>query len=71
MHIRVDADACPVVIKDILFRVADRLQLPLTLVANRLLWVPPSPFIRAWQVPMGFDVAETGTSWMRSRTAIW
>jgi hypothetical protein len=58
MHIWVDADACPVVIKDILFRMADRLQLPLTLVANRLLWVPPSPHIRAVQVPMGFDVAD-------------
>jgi len=55
----VDADACPAVIKDILFRVADRLELPLTLVANRLLRVPPSPYIRALQVPMGFDVADT------------
>jgi hypothetical protein len=54
----VDADACPAVIKDILFRVADRLKLPLTLVANRLLRVPPSPYIRALQVPMGFDVAD-------------
>jgi len=54
----VDADACPAVIKDILFRVADRLKLPLTLVANRLLRVPPPPYIRALQVPMGFDVAD-------------
>jgi uncharacterized protein YaiI (UPF0178 family) len=58
MHIWVDADACPAVIKDILFRMADRLKLPLTLVANRLLRVPPSPHIRALQVPMGFDVAD-------------
>ena len=58
MHIWVDADACPVVIKEILFRAADRLKLPLTLVANRLLRVPPSPHIRALQVPMGFDVAD-------------
>jgi hypothetical protein len=58
MHIWVDADACPAVIKDILFRVADRLKLPLTLVANRLLRVPPSPHIHALQVPMGFDVAD-------------
>ena len=58
MRIWVDADACPGVIKDILFRVADRLRLPLTLVANRLLRVPPSPYIRARQVPMGFDVAD-------------
>jgi uncharacterized protein YaiI (UPF0178 family) len=59
MHIWVDADACPAVIKDILYRAADRLQLPLTLVANRLLRVPPSPNIRALQVPMGFDVADS------------
>lgn len=58
MHIWVDADACPVVIKDILFRAAKRTQLPLTLVANRLLRVPPSPWIRALQVPSGFDVAD-------------
>jgi len=58
MHIWVDADACPAVIKDILFRMADRLKLPLTLVANRLLRVPPSPHIHAQQVPMGFDVAD-------------
>jgi len=58
MHIWVDADACPGVIKDILFRVAERTKLPLTLVANRLLRVPPSPYIRARQVPMGFDVAD-------------
>jgi len=58
MHIWVDADACPVAIKQILFRMADRMQLPLTLVANRLLRVPPSPYIRSLQVPMGFDVAD-------------
>ena len=58
MHIWVDADACPAVIKDILFRVAERTKLPLTLMANRLLRVPPSPYIRARQVPMGFDVAD-------------
>ena len=58
MQIWVDADACPVAIKEILFRVAERVKLPLTLVANRLLRVPPSPYIRALQVPMGFDVAD-------------
>ncbi|MBW8364620.1 MAG: YaiI/YqxD family protein [Rhizobium sp.] len=58
MHIWVDADACPAVIKDILFRTAERMHVPLTLVANRLLRVPPSPYIRARQVPMGFDVAD-------------
>jgi uncharacterized protein YaiI (UPF0178 family) len=58
MHIWVDADACPVPIKEILFRVAERTGLQLTLVANRLLRVPPSRYIRALQVPMGFDVAD-------------
>ncbi|SAI52211.1 Uncharacterized BCR%2C YaiI/YqxD family COG1671 [Bordetella ansorpii] len=58
MHIWVDADACPAVIKDILFRAAQRWQIPLTLVANQMLRTPPSPFIRAVQVPRGFDVAD-------------
>lgn len=58
MKIWVDADACPAVIKDILFRAAERAQLPLTLIANKLLRVPPSPWIRALQVPHGFDVAD-------------
>lgn len=58
MHIWVDADACPKVIKDILFRAAERRQIPLTLVANKLLHCPPSKVIRAMQVPAGFDVAD-------------
>ncbi len=58
MKIWVDADACPAVIKDILYRAADRVQVPLTLIANKLLRVPPSPWIRALQVPSGFDVAD-------------
>jgi hypothetical protein len=58
MQIWVDADACPVVIKEILFRAAERAQVMTTLVANKLLRVPPSPFIRALQVPQGFDVAD-------------
>jgi hypothetical protein len=58
MQIWVDADACPVVIKEILFRAAQRAQIMTTLVANKLLRVPPSPFIRATQVPHGFDVAD-------------
>lgn len=44
MQIWVDADACPNVIKDILFRVADRLEIQVTLVANKLLRTPPSRF---------------------------
>ena len=58
MHIWIDADACPGVIKEILFRAAERLQIDTTLVANRLLRPPPSRFIRAVQVPAGFDVAD-------------
>lgn len=59
MHIWVDADACPAVIKDILYRVAERLKLPLTLVANKPLRTPPSAFIRAVQVARGIDVADS------------
>lgn len=58
MHIWVDADACPKVIKDILFRAATRTKISLTLVANQMLQIPPSPFIRSVQVPAGFDVAD-------------
>ncbi|MFT6311303.1 MAG: hypothetical protein ACJAQS_001674, partial [Porticoccus sp.] len=58
MHIWVDADACPVVIKQILFKAAQRTQLPLTLVANQALTTPPSPLIKSVQVEAGFDVAD-------------
>lgn len=58
MHIWVDADACPAPIKDILFRLADRMQLNVTLVANQLVRVPGSRFIRALQVPAGPDEAD-------------
>ncbi len=58
MHIWVDADACPAVIKDILHRAAERLELPMTLVANKPLRTPPSRFIRMMQVARGFDVAD-------------
>jgi uncharacterized protein YaiI (UPF0178 family) len=58
MNIWVDADACPVVIKEILFRAARRTGVPLTLVANQPLQVPRSPHIKTVQVPSGFDVAD-------------
>ena len=58
MKIWVDADACPVVIKEILYRAADRTGVELTLVANQSLSVPNSPNIRTLQVPRGFDVAD-------------
>ena len=59
MQIWVDADACPAVIKEILFRAAERAKLVTTLVANTLLRVPPSRYVRALQVPRGFDVADS------------
>lgn len=58
MRIWVDADACPNVIKDILYRAAERAKVTLTLVANQPLRTPPSQYIRAVQVPAGFDVAD-------------
>ncbi len=58
MKIWVDADACPVVIKEILFRAAERTGIETTLVANQPLIVPRSRFIRTLQVPAGFDVAD-------------
>jgi len=58
MQIWVDADACPKVIKEILYRAAQRCAVPLTLVANQPLSTPPSPYIRSVQVAAGFDVAD-------------
>lgn len=58
MRIWVDADACPNVIKDILFRAAERKRVSMTLVANQPVKTPPSPYIRSLQVPAGFDVAD-------------
>jgi uncharacterized protein YaiI (UPF0178 family) len=58
MQIWVDADACPNVIKEILFRAAERAQVQVTLVANQWIRTPASRFIRSLQVPGGFDVAD-------------
>lgn len=58
MKIWVDADACPNAIKEILYRAANRVQIPLILVANQYLQTPPSPHISSIQVPSGFDVAD-------------
>ncbi|MCZ6565160.1 MAG: YaiI/YqxD family protein [Gammaproteobacteria bacterium] len=58
MEIWVDADACPVVIKDILYRSAERTEVQLTLVANQPLHIPPSRFIKMLKVVSGFDVAD-------------
>lgn len=58
MQIWVDADACPKVIKEILFRASARLQIPLVLVANQFLAVAPSPLISTIRVAKGADVAD-------------
>jgi len=58
MKIWVDADACPGVIKEILYRAAKRTGVQLTLVANQALRVPPAPNIATLQVTRGFDVAD-------------
>jgi len=58
LKIWVDADACPVVIKEILFKAAERTKVQLTLVANQAIRIPPSRFISFVQVSSGFDVAD-------------
>ncbi|MCP8687412.1 YaiI/YqxD family protein [Marinobacterium sedimentorum] len=58
MHIWVDADACPKMIKDILFRAAQRTNTRMTLVANQFMSTPPGNLIDAIQVASGFDVAD-------------
>lgn len=58
MKIWVDADACPKVIKDILYRAAERVKCELVLVANQVLAIPKSPYIRSIRVATGFDVAD-------------
>ena len=58
MNIWVDADACPRPIKEILFRVAERTAITVTLIANQPMTVRPSRFIKFIQVPSGFDLAD-------------
>ncbi len=58
MKILIDADACPGVIKEILFRAAERTKRHLVLIANHPVYIPPSQFIRMHQVESGFDVAD-------------
>ncbi|SHN90973.1 hypothetical protein BHECKSOX_1165 [Bathymodiolus heckerae thiotrophic gill symbiont] len=57
-QIWIDADSCPVAIKEILFKAADRTQTQITLVANHALHLPPSRYLSFIQVPAGFDVAD-------------
>ena len=58
MQIWVDGDACPKLIKDLLFRAAVRTQTYLMIVSNHTLSVPASAYIKRWQVGYGFDVAD-------------
>lgn len=58
MKIWIDADACPVPVKTIVFRASQRLNVPVILVANQRLPTPPSPLITAVQVNHGFDEAD-------------
>jgi len=58
MRIWVDADACPGVIKDILFRAAERMHVTVTLVANQPVRVKASQYVRFLQVPAGFNLAD-------------
>jgi hypothetical protein len=58
MKIWVDADACPAVIKEVLFRAAERTRIAVTLVANHALRVPRSPHVTMLRVQSGFDVAD-------------
>ena len=53
-----DADACPVTIKEMLLRAAKRTGVEITFVANQAISVPPYPSVRAVQVSSGFDVAD-------------
>ncbi len=58
MKIWVDADACPRAVKDILFRVAERIQISVIFVANQRLRLPDSTFIQSIQVGQGLDIAD-------------
>src|SRR4051812_34178435 len=58
MQIWVDADACPNIVKEILFRAANRTKITVTLIANQPIRIPPSSFIKRITVSSGFDVAD-------------
>jgi uncharacterized protein YaiI (UPF0178 family) len=57
-QIWVDADACPAPVKEMLYRTARRLQVPVTLVANQSMHVPSNRLVRLLTVPGGADVAD-------------
>jgi hypothetical protein len=58
MHIIIDADACPRSVKEILYRAAQRVKAPLTVVANSHIRTPQDPLFRSVSVPGGFDAAD-------------
>jgi len=58
LQIWVDADACPKVIKEILFRAAKRVRVVIVFVANQSLQIPASPYLKSMQVPGGFNIAD-------------
>lgn len=58
MNIWIDGDACPKQVKQILFRAAVKRKVPLLIVANHLVTIPPSPFIKRTIVEAGFDKAD-------------
>lgn len=58
MHIWIDADACPKLVMEVLFRAAERMRVATTLVANHAVSAPRSRVITSRQVPLGFDVAD-------------
>lgn len=58
MRIWVDADACPAEVKEVLFKAVKRLSIPLTLVANQMMWFPKSTLIRFELVGAGANVAD-------------
>ena len=62
MRIWVDADACPVIIKEILYKAAERTQSEMIMVANRYFKIPQSEFIRFLQVRQGLDIADNENS---------
>lgn len=58
MQIWVDADACPIAVKEILFKAANRTEIMVTFIANQYISTPKSKFIQSVQVAQGFDVAD-------------
>ena len=58
MHIYIDADACPKVIKDVLYKAVERVQVHMTLVADQFMRIPQSQYVKSVKVPSGIDAAD-------------